>query len=120
MILFRTWLKKYLSSAVLFLICQGKGLAINPIEAKLIQDFPANVSTNGTTYVASYNFTSQIPFTMVKPFNILKETNSTTEFTYNDQCSGKLLAYQESCIVRIYLRPISEGSKTITLIEAYG
>jgi Thaumatin family len=120
MILTRAWVKKSLVSAVLFSVFQLKALATNPIEARLIENFPASVATNGSTYTASYSFTSKIPFTMVTPFTILKDNNAPTDFTYNDQCSGKLLAYQESCIVTIYLRPTTAGSKTITLIEAYG
>lgn len=120
MILAKTWIKKYLSPLILFLICQGNGWSINPIEARLIQAFPTDVSTNGSTYAASYTFTSQIPFTMLTPFNVLKENNASSDFTYNDQCSGRLLSYKESCTVTIYLRPTTAGTKTITLVESYG
>lgn len=94
--------------------------AINPVDAKLIQGFPSTVSTNGSTYAATYSFTSNIPFTMVTPFEILKSSTPASDFSFNDQCSGQLLTYHQSCTVNIYLRPSSSGTKTVTLTEAYG
>jgi hypothetical protein len=94
--------------------------AINPIDAKLIQGFPSTVSTNGSTYAALYSFTSNIPFTMVTPFDILKTSVPASDFSFSDQCSGQFLTYHQSCTVNIYLRPRSSGTKSVTLTEAYG
>ena len=78
----------------------------NPIDSVLTQNFPKVVYTAGGTYVASYTFTSRMPWTMVNPLVIEKNSNSTTEFTYNDLCTGMKLAYLETCTVTIYLKKL--------------
>lgn len=94
--------------------------AIDPIKWQLNQNFPAETLVAGGTYVASYNFTNQMPFTMVYPFNVLKTAEPSSEFTYNDQCSGKKLKTGESCQVTIYLEPTVAGTKTVYLTDVYG
>lgn len=95
-------------------------LAGNPIESLLTQSFPTVVYTSGTTYAASYSFMSRIPFTMVRPLTIEKNSSSPGEFSYDDSCTGKKLAYLEVCTVDIYLKPTTAGKKTVQLTEAYG
>lgn len=93
--------------------------ATDPIKWALTQSFPQEIISGGGTYIASYTFTSQIPFPMVNPLSILKVSNSPAEFSYDDQCTGKKLRYLESCTVTIYLKPITEGMKSVTLTQSY-
>lgn len=92
----------------------------DPIRWTLTQNFPATVITEGGTYVATYLFVSQMPFTMVTPFEVSKATNSPTEFSFDDQCSGKKLSYLEPCTVTIYLNPGTPGRKIARLTEIFG
>lgn len=92
----------------------------DPIKWTLSQNLPATVIPSGGTYVASYVFTNEVPINMVKPLTILKTSNSTSEFTYDDLCTGKKLKRFESCSVKIYLKPNTAGIKSVFLTEYYG
>lgn len=94
--------------------------AMNPIHYDLKQNFPATVIVEGGTYLAAYTFRNDIPMTMVNPLSIEKTTNSPSEFSFNDGCSGLRLAYRQECSVNITLNPSSTGTKTVQLTEAYG
>lgn len=109
-----------LQALSLYILSWGFAHAIDPAKWVQTQTLPDAVLVNGGTYVASYTFTSQIPITMVRPFLVLKTSNSPSEFRYDDACSGKTLAYLESCTVKIYLDPTSPGQKTVQLTQQYG
>jgi hypothetical protein len=94
--------------------------AKDPISWVLTQSLPAVLLVEGGTYVTAYSFTNQIPMTMVNPLTILKTSNSASEFSFNDLCTGKRLAFLETCRVTIYLNPVSSGTKTVQLTEVYG
>lgn len=104
-----------------FLMLPGISIsATDPIRSILTQGFPSQVNTSGGTYIASYTFTNEIPFTMVNPLIIIKTTNAPSEVTYEDLCSGKRLNSQESCTVSVRLTPTTAGLKIVNLTEAYG
>lgn len=92
----------------------------DPVRWEQTAAFPSTVITEGGTYVASYLFVSQLPFTMVSPLIIGKTTNASSEVTYDDLCSGKKLSYREPCTVTIYLNPRTPGRKIVRLTEIYG
>lgn len=92
----------------------------DPIKWELTQHFPETVIVENGTYVAAYKLTNQMPFTMGQPLIIQKFPSSHAEFSYDDLCTGKKLAYNESCTVTIYLNPIIAGKKTIYIVESYG
>ncbi len=106
--------------ALTVLPCWFVFAATNPIQWMQDQRFPAVVFVPGGTYVASYVFLNQIPFTMVNPLIIEKTSNAPSEFSYNDLCTGKKLAYLEPCTVTIYLNPTTVGLKKVRLTESYG
>jgi len=116
-----TIIKKSLQTVALlvFSVCVSFA-AKNPLRWIQTQDFPAVVIVPGGTYVASYTFISDMPFTMATPLTIEKTSISPSEFAYDDSCSGKKLSYLETCTVLIYLNPTFEGTKTVQLTEAYG
>jgi Thaumatin family len=113
-------LKKSLQIVALLLLPVCILFAKNPIKAIQTQHFPDVVIVSGGTYVASYTFMSEMPFTMIDPLTIEKKSNSPSDFTYDDSCTGKKLTYLEICDVLIYLNPTSAGIKTVELTEAYG
>ena len=102
-------------------------LQVIPILHSLDKPFPMQVSTLGGSVTATYTFTNNLPFTFKKPFQITpilcpspnqECTATTTEFNYNDQCTGKKLQPKESCTFSITLSPKSIGRKTV--LVAYG
>ncbi|MFC3909428.1 thaumatin family protein [Legionella dresdenensis] len=115
-----TLIKNTIQALSLFAVSTCSVAGIDPVKWVQQQSFPAEILVDGGTYVASYTFTNQIPATMVKPLIIEKTSNSGSEFSYEDLCTGKRLAYRETCNVTIYLNPTIEGSKTVQLIQAYG
>lgn len=112
--------KLLLGSSLGLFICSNAFAAMDPIAHLITQSFPSQILTHGGTYKATIVFTSNFPFKMVAPLIINKNASSTSEFSYNDGCSGKQLAARESCIVEVYLNPTSNGSKNVELIESYG
>lgn len=92
--------------------------AKDPIAWRQFQTFPPETLISGGTYVADYYFINQIPFTLSQPL-IIEKTSNSHEFSYTDLCSGKKLAYLETCRVSIYFRPTTPGMKTVQLTEKY-
>lgn len=92
----------------------------NPIQWVMTQAIPPVVFVPGGTYVASYTFTNKLPMTLAQPLVIEKTTNSPSEFTYTDLCTGQRLAHLQSCTVTIHFNPTIPGDKSIYLTQAYG
>ena len=118
------FIKKLIGSIVLLLVyvnsCFASLTASDPIRWEVTQSFPGEVIVAGGTYLAKVVFTNNLPFTLAKPLYILRSDNSSSEFTYEDECSGRRLNYLEACSVRIFLDSTSAGEKTVQLTEAYG
>ena len=104
----------------LLLLPVSSVFASDPIKWEQTQSFPAEIFVPGGTYVASYTFINELPFTMATPLTIEKTNNAASEFSYDDLCSGKKLRHLEPCTVTIYLNPRVTGIKTVQLTEAYG
>lgn len=114
-------IKKLLkTSSLSLLILSPVYAALDPIAHRITQSFPSSILTNGGTYKASVVFTSNFPLTMVTPLIINKSSNSSSEFSYNDECTGKRLQRNQSCVVEVYLNPTSDGAKDVKLIASYG
>ena len=71
----------------------------DPIAYDLLQSIPSSVTTNGGVYVESLIFKNQTGYTLVHPLIIAKSASPSGEFTYTDNCSGKLLINGETCTV---------------------
>jgi hypothetical protein len=117
----RAW--RIVAASGLVLFCSAL-FAINPVLHTIDHAFPAEVSLSGSSFNATYTFTNNLPVTFKKPFVVTPTlcpaagencTAQASEFTYNDQCTGKRLAPQESCTYRIRLAPRTRGRKTIQL-----
>lgn len=118
------FIKKFIGATVLLLVyvnsCFADLAARDPIKWEVTQAFPGEIIVSGGTYLAKVVFTNNLPFTLVKPLFVLKSSNSPSEFTYEDACSGLHLAHLESCTVKIYLDSTSAGEKIVELTESYG
>lgn len=88
--------------------------AKDPVSWSLNRTFQNPVYV-GRSYSVTYTFTSQLPFTMVKPIIIQKNASPANEFTYVDNCSGKKLTPRQSCTVQATFAPTSSGSKSLQL-----
>ena len=108
-------LLRIISAIVLFMVTQSV-FAIDPVKWSLNRTFPSEVSVPGGVYTVTYTFTSQLPFTMVNPFQIEKLASPADEFSYEDGCSGIKLAPQQTCQVTILLDPLVTGQKSIQLV----
>ena len=108
---------RFVAGLIFFLLSQSV-FAIDPMRWSLNEPFPKEVYTPGAAYSLTYTFTSQLPFTMVKPINIEKTYNPQAEFTFNDGCSGLKLAPNQSCTVIVNLDPETSGIKTAQLTMA--
>jgi hypothetical protein len=106
------------------LLCCHPLFAANPVLHLLDHAFPAEVTLPGSSYTATYTFTNNLPLAFKKPFLVSSTicpvagencTAETSEFTYDDQCSGKKLASHESCTYQIRLTPKTRGRKTIQI-----
>lgn len=105
-------------TGLIFIILSQSVFAINPIHWTLSEPFPDKVYVPGASYSVTYTFTSKLPFTMIKPINILKTYSSENEFTFEDNCSGVKLAPNQSCTVTVILDPTTTGLKTAQLTIA--
>lgn len=74
-----------------------------------------NPSLTGRTYTVTYTFTSQLPFTMVRPLVIEKNATPAGDFSYSDTCTGMRLTPNQSCTVQVTLTPQSVGTKFLQL-----
>ena len=103
----------------LFVLMSAPLWAKDPIGWTLNQNFPNPITINTGSYSVQYTFKNQLPFTLVHPIKISK-TASSSEFSFNDLCTGKKLAPNETCTVDVILTPSSIGLKTVSLtIECY-
>lgn len=103
----------------LVLICSSFEVvaAQNPVSWSLSAPFPSAVFI-GRSYDATYTFTSNLPFTMVKALVIDENASPSSEFSYVDECSGVKLSHGGSCTVKITLTPTTSGKKSVQLILA--
>lgn len=118
------FIKKLIWSTVLLPVyvnsCFANLTASDPIRWEVTQSFPGETIVAGGTYLAKVVFINDLPFTLAKPLYILRSDNSPSEFTYEDECSGRRLNYREACTVKIYLDSTTAGEKTVLLTESYG
>jgi len=112
-------IKKQFLSSMLFFFCSALFASTDPIAWREVQGFPVEVFPNNT-YIAYYTFQNNIPLTLAQPFVINKQATPASEFSFDDACTGKKLAYRELCTVTIYLNAVTSGTKTLQLIEQYG
>jgi hypothetical protein len=89
-------------------------MAKDPISWVLNQPFPNPVFITGD-YNVQYTLRNELPFTLVNPLNITKNASS-TEFRFNDQCTGMKLRPGDTCFIGITLNPATSGTKTVSLI----
>lgn len=110
-------LGRFIAGLVLFILSQTV-FAIDPIRWSLNEPFPEEVYIPGSIYSVVYTFTNQLPFSLVKPIQILKSSNPKTEFTFQDECTGLKLAPHQSCTVTVNLDPLTKGIKRTQLTIA--
>lgn len=110
-------LGRAITGLLLFVLSQSV-FAINPIGWSLNEPFPAEVFIPGSEYSVTYTFTSQLPFTMVKPIRIDKSYSPQAEFSFTDNCSGLKLTPNQSCTVKVTLDPETAGTKSVQLTIA--
>ncbi len=108
---------RFCLSILLILFSSQLFAAKNPISWTLAGTFQNPVFSQAS-YSVTYTFTNQLPETLVKPLVIEKVASPANEFTYVDNCSGKLLTPHQSCTVKITLVPINAGQKSVQLIIA--
>ena len=89
----------------------------NPVGWSVNRSFPSEVIV-GRSYTVTYTFTSNLPFTMVKPLNIIKNATPASDFTYSDTCSGLKLASHQSCTVQVMLTPSAATTESVQLVIA--
>lgn len=88
---------------------------VDPISWQLNKQFQ-NPLTIGSSDSVTYTLTNQLPFPLVKPLVISKNTNSPNEFSYADNCTGVRLASKASCTVTASLTPTSSGIKQLQVV----
>lgn len=111
-------MKRILSTLALFAAFSSSGFAgTNPVSWSINQTIQ-NPSIVGRTYTSTYTFTNNLPFTMVKALEIDKIASPSSEFTYDDQCSGVKLAHNGTCTVKITFIPTVAGAKSVQLVVA--
>lgn len=86
----------------------------NPIKWSLNRTFQIPVIA-GRSYSITYTFTNQLPLQLIKPFVVYKYASPSSEFTYDDNCSGLKLQPNQTCTVTINLNPVVSGKKTVQL-----
>ena len=102
-----TWLT-FLSFAAL--ATTQTASATNPIAWALDRPFQQPLFV-GRPYTITYTLTNQLPIRLVHPLVITNIASPQTEFSYDDQCSGKTLAPKANCTVSITLTPVISGMK---------
>lgn len=71
---------------------------------------------NGRSDLITYTFVNNLPFKLVQPIVILKKASPASEYTFDDQCTGKRLNPQERCSVFATLSPLMLGKTYLQLI----
>jgi hypothetical protein len=84
--------------------------ASNPIAWQLNDPFPVPTQV-GRVYTITYTLTNKLPFRLAKALVITNNGSPQTEFSYDDQCTGKFLAPNASCTVAITLTPTINSKK---------
>lgn len=112
---------KKLSLSSSFFLVTSSVFAVNPILHELTIPFPSQISPSSGSVTAMYTFTNNMPWTMKRPFvvtaNICKTNTRCTavssEFSFDDQCTGKKLAPTASCTYSVTLTAQKRGKKEV-------
>lgn len=106
---------RFIINMLLLLVTTFAHAAMDPISWTANQSIPSQTSV-GQTYVVTYTFTNQLPFTLQRPILIEHSASPATEFNFDDHCSGLLLHSKASCTVTVAFNPLVIGNKTADLI----
>lgn len=112
-------LKRLLPGFIFYILTNATFAATDPIQWSLNSTFPST-TRQGVTYTITYTFTNKLPFTLVHPIVITKQTNTTEITASSDTCTGAHLNPNQVCTVTLQLIPTSPGKKIVTvIIEGY-
>lgn len=89
--------------------------ADDPVRHSVIPDIPPTVSISGGPYTYTYTFTNNLPKRFKLPFVVTASEYSTSEFSFDNRCTGKKLFPQESCHFVVTLTPLSRGKKQLMI-----
>ncbi len=112
---------KQLSISSSFFLVTTSVFAVNPILHELTIPFPSQISPSTGSATAMYTFTNNMPWTMTLPFVVKAHICKTStrcsavssEFSFDDQCTGQKLAPKASCTYSVTLTAQTRGEKEV-------